>query len=316
MLWRRSSVWVRVIDLHLAILIFIFEDSRTLSPRNMWKYGSPKHRLLSSLSLQCLSSLDWIVSASLQIRWASSCQLTGLITYKCAPGEQGRAVSIATIALTAAHIIGIIAMSTWFVARLEWNKTYFRYIRRNILWWVISLHFCFCIFRFARIFLYDRQVVDLTYEILMAVGWEQVAPPHKLLCIARKMSEISGLLRLWFTRGSMKVAKIVIDKLRPVVLQVKTYIRNRIYQLIRNIKSIRRARSRTVDAESQLEAPGSNKTDNPQALVHQAEVALNTLIETANQGIFKESNLARDLTKYFRKWKTKEYALISWGFRL
>ena len=140
MLWRRSIVWVQNINLHLTcILSFVFEGSQTLRPLDMWRYGLLKHRSPSSLSLQCRSSLDWIVSASLLIRWASSSPLTDLFIYQCAPGKQGGAVSIATIALTAVHIIGIIAMLAWFVARLEWNKTYFLCIRRNILWWVDSL---------------------------------------------------------------------------------------------------------------------------------------------------------------------------------
>ena len=144
MLWRRSIVWGQDINLHLAwILIFAFEGSQALSPLNMWRYGSPKHQSPSSLSLQCRSSLDWIVSASHLIRWASSSPLTDLFIHQYAPGKQGGAVSIATIALTAVHIIGIMALLAWFVARLEWNKTYFLCIRRNILWWVDSLQYCF-----------------------------------------------------------------------------------------------------------------------------------------------------------------------------
>ena len=108
---------------------------------------------------------------------------------------------------------------------------------------MIFFNIAFCKFRFVRIFLYDGQVVDLTYEILMATDWEQAAPPHRLVRMSREMSKISRLLRLWVSRYSMKMVKIVKDKLRPVVLRINAYIHNRIYQLIKKIKSIKRAKS-------------------------------------------------------------------------
>ena len=176
---------------------------------------------------------------------------------------------------------------------------------------LILFNIAFCKFRFVRIFLYDGQVVDLTYEILMATDWEQAAPPHRLVRMSREMSKISRLLRLWATSTSRKVIEIVKDKLRHVVLQIETYIRNRIYQLIGNIQS---ARSRVEDAESQLEdckspeSAGRSDTDDPQALIEQAEIAFNTLLERAEQDVFKGSvRFADALADYFRRWKAMEY---------
>ena len=79
------------------------------------------------------------------------------------------------------------------------------------------------------------------------------------------------------------------------MLRIKIYIRNRIDQLVEIIKSIKKARSRIEDAESQLKAPGPSNADDPQALIQQAEDAFNTLIESADQGIFKGSILVEGL---------------------
>ena len=106
----------------------------------------------------------------------------------------------------------------------------------------------------------------------------------------------------------MKVIEIIKDKLGPVVLRINIYIRSQTDQLVEIIKSIKKARSRIEDAESQLKAPGSSNTDDRQALIQQAEVAFNTLIESAHQGIFKGSiRFAAHLTDYFRRWKAMEY---------
>ena len=176
---------------------------------------------------------------------------------------------------------------------------------------LIPFDITFRVFKSARIFLYDGQVFDLTYKILAATSWGQTAPPHKLVGIAREMSKISRLLRLWATSTSRKVIEIVKDKLRHVVLQIETYIRNRIYQLIGNIQS---ARSRVEDAESQLEdckspeSAGRSDTDDPQTLIEQAEIAFNTLLERAEQDVFKGSvRFADALADYFRRWKAMEY---------
>ena len=180
---------------------------------------------------------------------------------------------------------------------------------------LIPFNIAFRIFKSARIFLYDEQVLVLTYEILGATGWQETAPPHKLLGIAREMSKISRLLPLWITRSSMKVIEIVKDKLGPVVLRINIYIRNQTDQLVKVIKSIKKERSRIEDAESQLKAPGSSNMDDPQALIRQAEIAFNTLIESAQQDIFKGSNrFAKNLAEYFQRWKAREYALIGVAF--
>ena len=105
----------------------------------------------------------------------------------------------------------------------------------------------------------------------------------------------------------MKVIEIVKDKLGPVVLRINIYIRNQTDQLVKIINSIKKERSRIEDAESQLKAPGPSNTNDPQALIQQAEVAFNTLIEPADQGIFKGSILVEGLTDYFQRWKAMEY---------
>ena len=109
----------------------------------------------------------------------------------------------------------------------------------------------------------------------------------------------------------MKVLRITRNKSRPVVLRISIYIRNRICQLVEIIKSIKKARSRIEDAESQLKVPGSSNTDDRQALIQQAEDAFNTLIESADQSIFQGSiRFAENLTDYFRRWKAMEYVQL------
>ena len=110
----------------------------------------------------------------------------------------------------------------------------------------------------------------------------------------------------------MKAIEIVKDKLRPVVLRINIYIRNQIDQLVGIIKSIRRAKSRVEDTESQRKAPGRSNTDSddPQALIQKAETAFNTLIESAQRDVFKGSiSFAANFAEYFQRLKAMECVL-------
>ena len=133
-----SRYWSSSGNAHLHIRRFT--NTKPSKYVKIWLTKAPVAFLAIS-AVSFIAGLNCFSFSSNQVSILLTCYQ--LFIYQCSSGEQGGAVSIATIALTAAHIIGIIAMLAWFVVRLEWNKTYFRCIRRNILWWVDSLQYCF-----------------------------------------------------------------------------------------------------------------------------------------------------------------------------
>ena len=133
-----SRYWSSSVNTHLHIRRFT--NTKPSKYVKIWLTKAPVAFLAIS-AVSFIAGLNCFSFSSNQVSIVpTSCQL---FINQCAPDEQGGAVSIAMIALTSAHIIGIMAMLAWFIVRLEWNKTYFRYIRRNILWWVDSLRYYF-----------------------------------------------------------------------------------------------------------------------------------------------------------------------------
>ena len=170
---------------------------------------------------------------------------------------------------------------------------------------------------FLRIFLYDGQIFESTYQILVATNWKQNTGPHKLVRGARRFSEVIRQLYLQSKQGFSWISKISKSSTRRTKEKAHFYflfLKKTLCNLSFPFANFQDTRKRAEDPESQCcglpePVPETVRRIEPievQNLIRGIENAIDEIVNPVLKTFKEESTLKKRVGDLFGKWKARE----------